>query len=87
MPADLPGGQYIWQLKLIGTEGHVIGEYDHTELLRVNVPERLFDEPDDITVLDVELGEVVTLFGYNMSDEFTSEGGTLNINFVWEANA
>ena len=86
VPADLPSGQYIWQLKLIGTEGRVLGEYDHTELLRVNAPERLFDEPDDIAVLDVELGEVVTLFGYNMSNEFTSDGGILNIKLVWEAN-
>ncbi|HJO91498.1 MAG TPA: hypothetical protein QF606_07495, partial [Anaerolineales bacterium] len=87
VPADLPKGQYIWQLKLIGPEGYVLGEYDHTDLLRVNVPERLFDAPDDIAVLDVELDEVVTLFGYNMSNEFTSDGGILNIKLVWEANA
>jgi hypothetical protein len=86
VPADLPSGQYSWYVKLVSPEGHVLGEYEHANLLRVNVPERLFDKPYDLTILDVELGNVATLSGYNMSNQLTSDGGILNIQLVWEAN-
>ena len=87
VPADLPRGEYSWHIKLVSPEGHVLGEYEHADLLRVNVPERLFDKPADITILDVELGNVATLSGYNMSNQSISDSGILNIQLVWEANA
>jgi hypothetical protein len=87
VPADLPSGQYSWHMKLVSPGGDILGEFAYTDLLRVNVPERLFDKPNDITILDVELGDVATLSGYNISNQFVSDSGILKIKLVWEANA
>tara|TARA_B100002003_G_C13906975_1_gene441568 strand:- start:98 stop:760 length:663 start_codon:yes stop_codon:yes gene_type:complete len=87
IPADLPSGQYSWYVKLVSPEGHVFGEYEYTNSLRVNVPERLFDKPNNITIIDVELGNVATLSGYNINNQSFSDSGILKIKLVWEATA
>ena len=87
VPADLPSGQYSWYVKLVSPEGHVFGEYEYINLLRVNAPERLFDKPNNITIIDVELGNVATLSGYNINNQSFSDSGTLKIKLVWKATA
>ncbi len=86
VPAYLSSGQYILHVKLVSQEGHTLGEYEHTNLLRVNVPERIFDQPTDITILDVELGSVATFVGHQITNQPITDSEILNIKLVWEAN-
>ena len=86
VPAHLSSGQYIWHVKLVDPEGNILGEYEHTNLLRVNVPERIFVKPTDMTMLGIELGNLATLSGYQIIDQSILDSGILNIKLVWQAN-
>ncbi|MBI3243797.1 MAG: hypothetical protein HYZ49_16045 [Chloroflexi bacterium] len=72
LPARLNSGGYTWQLN---------GNIKLPVALQVNAPDRVFTPPALSSQLNVELGDSISLLGYNL----TTSGSEIKVELVWQA--
>ena len=72
LPASLESGEYRWRLN---------GTYNAPLTIRVAAPARLFVEPTMMVARREDVGESITLIGFNL----TSSKGQAVIDLIWKA--
>ncbi|MBI5082341.1 MAG: hypothetical protein HZB17_13730 [Chloroflexi bacterium] len=72
LPASLESGEYRWRLN---------GAYNAPRTIRVAAPARLFVEPTMTVARRDDVGESITLIGFNL----TSSRGQAMIDLIWKA--
>jgi len=72
LPASLESGEYRWRLN---------GAYNAPLTIRVAAPARLFVEPTMMVARREDVGESITLIGFNL----TSSNGQAVIDLIWKA--
>ncbi|MFQ6058619.1 MAG: hypothetical protein ACE5MB_07080, partial [Anaerolineae bacterium] len=81
LPLDLSGGTY--QLEVATAEGQAIA----LEGLTLQVRERRFTLPQPRVSLKANLGDQVTLLGYDLEETRVAPGGRLHLTLYWQAQA
>jgi len=83
LPARLDDGDYTWRLS-VEPAPHIC---DLPSTLRVTAPTRSFTLQRVQRPIDVTLGEVTTLTGYELSAETLRPGTPLTVTLFWRAEA
>ncbi len=78
LPTDFPAGDYQLVVAL-GDSQVVVGDFT---VLEVN---RQFDAPDPATTLNLNLGDMVGLVGYDLSAETLSSGDSFHLILYWQS--
>jgi len=87
LPASIPEGEYKWRMIMLRPDGSQVGEFVPSSTIKINVPVRRFDFPSDTERLDVTLGEIAELAGYNLDQRTVVAGDNLALTLVWSASS
>ncbi|MCS7178977.1 MAG: hypothetical protein N0A03_06860, partial [Anaerolineae bacterium] len=83
----VPAGTYTLHLDLVGADFKPISSGVNLGTMRVTVPARAFTTPAVPQRLDVRLGEIATLLGYESLPRLLRPGETFPLTLYWQADA
>jgi hypothetical protein len=83
--SPLVGGRYTLQVALVGEGEAILGPTVDLGELTVTVPERAFRLPETARPLDLRLGEVATLAGYEHAEGEVRPGESVDLTLYWRA--
>lgn len=79
LPVTLADGRYQWQLTFAN------GQTVQWSELTITAPERLLTMPKVETTVNISLSDQARLVGYSLDKTEITEGDTLNLELVWQA--
>ena len=79
LPAHLDSGDYTWHLRLSDTPMHPISR------LSITAPDRTFTPPPVQHTLDITIGDLATLTGFDLGAETVRSGEALTVTLIWRA--
>ena len=85
LPSRLQTGEFEWRIALSDPDPVGFVEYDSGVELKVVAPDRSFELPADLEMLQMSMSDEVILEGYAQSEASVQRSNTLDITLVWRA--
>ena len=83
LPAVLDTGDYAWALALVPSPDPLVS----LSSISIAAPDRTFTPPTPQHPVDVTLGDVATLLGFDLEPETVRPGDTVTVTLFWRAEA
>ncbi len=87
LPSDIPPGEYVLQVELTDPAGGSTGPAQTLGAVTVEATQRAFNVPPITHPLNVNLGEQVTLLGYDLETSTLQPAHPLKVTLYWQSLA